>query len=362
MPQVLVVRAAEISPADSIENLQDKGLLKKCITTAETPTTLNGQKPLFTDTTGCSEAVTNEEWKLAFQSEHSFHNFCHNFPAINQDKSNLTFNWLDNATGLTAHLGQDYIGLPHPCGADVFNWYVLMKDFHPEKGIYPVPTELTSHHTLNYLITKTDGQSRVIVGLGGYKRSTLGAPGEPFTIEVGLYQDTDWGDHFPNDPVISSCSIAECGSEFVYIDGAQFGYHITPGQEKSIDIDWGKVFNYLVATKYLKAPVSYGNADLTALNIYLGDEVHNMSAAHAYRSDLYQRNFSIDTAKSKYSADFNGDGKINLLDYATLVGDLLKTGAGLKTDLNADGKVNLLDLSIFLSQLKLNPIRIRSAQ
>lgn len=50
-------------------------------------------------------------------------------------------------------------------------------------------------------------------------------------------------------------------------------------------------------------------------------------------------------------ADINGDGRVNLLDYAILVNELFQTGPNLQADINGDGKVNLLDYHILLVNL-----------
>lgn len=50
--------------------------------------------------------------------------------------------------------------------------------------------------------------------------------------------------------------------------------------------------------------------------------------------------------------DFNGDGRVNLLDYAILVADFFRAGSGLPTDLNQDGRVNLFDYSILIQRLR----------
>jgi len=50
-------------------------------------------------------------------------------------------------------------------------------------------------------------------------------------------------------------------------------------------------------------------------------------------------------------ADLNGDGRVNLLDYAILVNELFQTGPDLQADINGDGKVNLLDYHILLVSL-----------
>ncbi len=46
-------------------------------------------------------------------------------------------------------------------------------------------------------------------------------------------------------------------------------------------------------------------------------------------------------------ADLNGDGKIDLSDFAVLADSYGKTGSGVRGDLNGDGKVDGADLKIF---------------
>ena len=45
--------------------------------------------------------------------------------------------------------------------------------------------------------------------------------------------------------------------------------------------------------------------------------------------------------------DFNGDNKVNTLDYEIMKREFLKTGTNLKSDMNKDGKVNDLDYELF---------------
>jgi hypothetical protein len=53
-------------------------------------------------------------------------------------------------------------------------------------------------------------------------------------------------------------------------------------------------------------------------------------------------------------ADFNHDGKVNLLDYSVLTDEFMTTGTNLTSDLNKDGKVDLRDYSLFITQFKLS--------
>jgi hypothetical protein len=50
------------------------------------------------------------------------------------------------------------------------------------------------------------------------------------------------------------------------------------------------------------------------------------------------------------SADFNGDGLVNLIDYCILADEWLKTGDSLTTDLTEDNKINESDLAEFCYQ------------
>jgi hypothetical protein len=50
------------------------------------------------------------------------------------------------------------------------------------------------------------------------------------------------------------------------------------------------------------------------------------------------------------SADFNGDGLVNLIDYSILAGEWLKTGDSLTADLTEDNKINEGDLMEFCCQ------------
>ncbi|WP_027481921.1 dockerin type I domain-containing protein [Deinococcus pimensis] len=75
-------------------------------------------------------------------------------------------------------------------------------------------------------------------------------------------------------------------------------------------------------------------------------------------ADVYRReaakllglpeNASAGDVRNRYGgADFNGDGKVDLTDFAILSANYGKSGAGLRGDLNRDGKVDDADLRLF---------------
>lgn len=59
-------------------------------------------------------------------------------------------------------------------------------------------------------------------------------------------------------------------------------------------------------------------------------------------------NASARDVRARYGgADLNGDGRIDLADFAILTANYGRTGAGLPGDLNGDGRVDGADLQVF---------------
>jgi len=52
---------------------------------------------------------------------------------------------------------------------------------------------------------------------------------------------------------------------------------------------------------------------------------------------------SYTPAQSSGKSDMNNDGKVNILDFVTLMADWGKTGSGITADVNSDGKVDIMD-------------------
>lgn len=75
-------------------------------------------------------------------------------------------------------------------------------------------------------------------------------------------------------------------------------------------------------------------------------------------ADVYRReaarllglpeNAGVQDVRNRYGgADFNGDGQVDLADFAILSANFGRTAAGLRGDLNGDGRVNDADLQLF---------------
>ena len=57
--------------------------------------------------------------------------------------------------------------------------------------------------------------------------------------------------------------------------------------------------------------------------------------------------YAYSSSSNLLPGDFNGDNKVNTLDYEIMKREFLKTGTNLKSDMNKDGKVNTLDYELF---------------
>lgn len=267
-------------------------LIDPCIQIGETPTVLNGIG-LLNQSLGVCES-SSFAWTLGLQSESAYGNAgnCKNFPAINSYSSPLTFDFLDRGNGTYAvSLGMDLDTISHPCGENYFTWYMLM---HQDSDyVYPLPTELVSSHKVLFTKTKRDGGSRLIAAMNGFIINIKDADPQPFSIELALNIDEEWGDSYPDSPYISYCSISECGSTHIFLDGSYFGLEVKEGVESTIEIPWYKVYNFLIEAKILPTPYINNGAYLSTGSVSLGYEVNNFKADNSYKVNLIQSEFKI---------------------------------------------------------------------
>ncbi len=133
------------------------------------------------------------------------------------------------------------------------------------------------------------------------------------------------------------------------------GLSATDVDQGAVNLSWTASTDNLGVTGYkiYRNGVQVGTTSSTTYN----DSGLSVNTGYTYYVVAYDPVADTSTASStagsttRYTADINQDGTVNLLDLSVLASKYGQSGGGLgRSDINQDGTVNLLDLSVLASQ------------
>ena len=208
------------------------------------------------------------------------------------------------ASGLT--LKQDYSLFEHPCGANVFNWQVLMRHGDHGGGALPKPAaaRLTARYRWN-TFSQSASASRLVVGFQGAWN------GASHLVEINLHAP-GWGDAHPDPDVVLARPWPNGLQDYVLLDasamrGALISAHKpAAGRFQQIDVRWRPILDDLVRRGLLHRPEGGWGAAATQA-VFLGFEHNNRRAIAAGVSELEIYALDIGSTPGDMPANTPGD-------------------------------------------------------
>lgn len=260
----------------------DYDLTKKCLKTVGQP----GSENYYAVTNECSDA---KRWTIAIASEKTpgaQYGPANRSFLVNGPDSPVTVDWHEHKSGLgdnwTVNMKTDFVTHPHPDGDGYFTWVSMMDHVGEGGGPLPDPADLITEHRIAYnnYVPTGDNATRLIVGAQFFYG------GKAHLIEINL-SSTNWGDaHSDPEAVIVRGDWYGDGSlEYVTLDGAAFDLTVTPGDEKTVEIEWSDILEHVIDKGWL-SPI--GNQDSVTQGVFIATEVKNGAIA-----DLWHTNFRV---------------------------------------------------------------------
>jgi hypothetical protein len=256
----------------------DYGLERQCVKSGDP-----AGKNYFESTAGCE---SYQRWTVALQSERDFGQGSCSGPnsqslpiSASWGTGNFQFGWSSTGGDLTAHLktditndaGPDY--QDHPCGENVFNWFVLMDHLAFGGGPLPEADRMGVHFEASYddWLQHPQSRSRYIGSCAAMWLSGAGQAPRMRAFEINFIE-SNWGDASPDPEVIWSVDTPEM--QWVILSGPALGFQLTRNTMQRVNVNCGSIFRHLVERGILEAPVN-GWASTTGAAVFLGHEFKN---------------------------------------------------------------------------------------
>ena len=261
-------------------------LTKRCV-----KTTLPNEPNYYEDMQQCGFGFPGQtkSWAIAAHSGREVGVPCPppNSQSFLINSGPVTLNWVPHTdefgnNNWSVNMKTDFHNFAHPCGAQYFTWYMFMDHLAHGGGPLPNPDALRFSATVNYNDFCPAGGSRALAMFHGYWN------GKQRMVEV-QFQDTNWGDSQPGNPVIAM-SDEDPTFQYLAIHGQYFGLRVPKAQDVVLTVPWHAVINTLISQGYLPAP----EGEWATMAIGIGHETFNGTPSMAVVTNLWFTNFRID--------------------------------------------------------------------
>lgn len=274
----------------------DYGLKRRCIRSLLAPSI----STYYTDTTDCFD--TTSYYGIANESEKTAGQSCAGTPGmtfgVNKPNSPLSLSWTKNSQGFyTVTLTSDMITKPNPCGTNYYNWYYFSEPNMNNGANYPAVNEGKQSMTLKYTQDIRSGTVRVIAGAQFYWDNAA------HLIEINLYSP-NWADGFaePNGENYVLYKASNHGGylkQYIVLYGPSWGYTVTPGQTKTMTIDWYPIIQKLIQKGYFTgSSQGYDPTKASIMGYGVGYETINYGTTNTVKAVLEISGWRIESVSS----------------------------------------------------------------